>query len=636
MCGIAGFVSRIGSDPEGTGRWLPDALDSLRHRGPDSRGQYQDGCVWLGHVRLSILDLTAAGYQPMASSDGQFVICYNGEVYNFGEIARSLTLDGLHSHSDTEVILRAFAKIGVAAVSRFNGMFAFAIYDKQRQKLWLVRDRLGIKPLYYRIDERGLIFASEIKALLTMDPVIPECDLSSLHEWLFYGNTFGERTLYQGIRQLLPGHYLELDIATSEYSIEEYWTPKQQSALPQVQVSTGDMIAETRRLLEQAVKRQLVSDVPVGIFLSGGIDSSAITAFATRHYEGRLATYTAGFDFDKGVNELPKARRVAQFYGTEHNEVHISGFEIADTVEKMVHHHDMPFSDAANIPLYLLAAKISDKTKVILQGDGGDELFGGYRRYTTLSFLKIFRFLAKQGEFINKFTPANAHHFRRQRYLNALSSDDLAMTMALLLTEEDGKSRPAAMFTAELRQEIEFHDPFARYRQCQQYFENQDTINQMSLVDSMIVLPDIFLEKVDRSTMAASLEARVPFLDHDLVDYCMRIPGYRKVPMGRKKWLLKKSLESIVPNDVLYGKKTGFGVPFGYWLRGALKPMFFDHLEQFQHARPGVLDVKVIHGWYDEHVSRRRDRSFLLWKVLNFMIWANKSKINFSIPGHRC
>jgi len=633
MCGIAGIVSRVDGGLEDRAALTRTALDCLHHRGPDGRGEYLDGSVWLGHVRLSILDLTVAGNQPMVINDGQFVICYNGEVYNYSELVQSLTIEGLHSHSDTEVVLSAFAKFGVAAISRFNGMFAFAIYDRQRQKLWLVRDRLGIKPLYYRIDEQGLIFASEIKALIAMDPATPECDLSSLHEWLFYGNTLGERTLYQGIRQLLPGHYLELDITTFEHRIEEYWTPKRQSTLSQVQISTDDMIVETRRLLEQAVKRQLVSDVPVGIFLSGGIDSSAITAFATKHYAGRLATYTAGFDFDKGVNELPKARRVAQLYGTEHNEIHVSGFEIADTVEKMVHHHDMPFSDAANIPLYLLAAKISNKTKVILQGDGGDELFGGYRRYSTLSFLKIFRFLARQGQFINKVTPASAHYFRRQRYLNALASDDLAMTMALLLTEEDGKSRPAVMFTAEFQQEIERHDPFVRYRQCQRYFEDHDIINQMSLVDSMIVLPDIFLEKVDRSTMAASLEARVPFLDHDLVDYCMRIPGHRKVPMGRKKWLLKKALEDIVPNDVLYGNKTGFGVPFGYWLRGALKPMFFDHLEQFQRARPGVLDAKVIHDWYDEHVSRRRDRSFLLWKVLNFMIWANKSKINFSIPG---
>lgn len=630
MCGIAGFIARNGIDQESQGASFARALDSMHHRGPDSRGEFQDDRVWLGHVRLSILDLSAAGSQPMTSVDDRFIICYNGEVYNFAELVKSLGIDGLRSHSDTEVILNAFQKFGVSVVPQLNGMFAFSIYDRLQKKLWLVRDRLGIKPLYYRLDARGLAFASEIKGLAPFDPGQSQCDLSSMHEWLFYGNALGERTLYQGVRQLLPGHYLELDIRSFACRMQEYWSPQRQAALAQVRDSTSGMIADVRRLLEQAVRRQLVSDVPVGVFLSGGIDSSAITAFATRHYGGKLATYSAGFDYDQGVNELPKARQIAQLYGTEHNEVHISGFEIADTVEKLVHHHDLPFSDAANIPLYLLASKVAGKTKVVLQGDGGDELFGGYRRYTTLSYLKYFQWLIPAGQFINGLTGKSAQYYRRQRYLNALSADDVYLQMALLMTEEDSKSHPSAMFSAELRQEIERHDPFLRYRQCQSIFTDQDIVNQMAFVDSMIVLPDIFLQKVDRSTMAASLEVRVPFLDHDLVDYCMRIPGFRKVPLGQKKWLLKKSLEGLVPNDVLYGKKTGFGVPFGYWVRGALKPLFFDHLAQFQRTRPGVLDEKVIRCWYDEHASRRRDRSFLLWKLLNFMIWANQTGVGFT------
>ena len=220
MCGIAGSVSRSGNEPDGPGASSSAALDGLRHRGPDSRGQYRDGRVWFGHVRLSILDLTAAGDQPMASGSGRFVICYNGEVYNFGELAGALALTGLRSHSDTEVILAAFEKIGAAAIPRLNGMFAFALYDKQDQKLRLVRDRLGIKPLYYRLDARGLAFASEIKALSALDPAAPECDVSALHEWLFYGNSLGGRTLYQGIRQLPPGHCLELDLGSLHFDTE--------------------------------------------------------------------------------------------------------------------------------------------------------------------------------------------------------------------------------------------------------------------------------------------------------------------------------------------------------------------------------------------------------------------------------
>ncbi|HIB54281.1 MAG TPA: asparagine synthase (glutamine-hydrolyzing) [Nitrospirales bacterium] len=627
MCGIVGRVLNSETIHPRETCDLAEVLQQLRHRGPDMHGQYQHGAVQLGHVRLSILDLSLAGSQPMATPDSRFVICYNGEVYNFRELAHSLGLEGLRSHSDTEVILHAFARLGVAVIRQLNGMFAFAVYDTHAQKIWLVRDRLGVKPLYYRFDDHGLAFASEIKALLSMATSTPYCDLSSMHEWLYYGNTLGERTLYQGIRKLLPGHYLELDIPTFRYQTKAYWSLKQQAELPQITATTDELIVETRRLLEQGVKRHLVSDAPVGVFLSGGIDSSAITAFASKHYARRIATYTAGFDFDKGVNELPKARRVAQFYGTEHHEIIISGFEIADIVETMVHHHDMPFSDAANIPLYLLATKIGNETKVVLQGDGGDELFGGYQRYVTLNYHRFLRPLAKVGQHINALLPHTSHYYRRQRYLHALAADDLPTTMALLLTEEDSQSHPTHLFTPEVRRDIEKQDPFARYRECQRDFANQDIINQMALIDSMVILPDIFLEKVDRSTMAASVEARVPFLDHELVDYCIRIPGCRKMPMGRKKWLLKNALEGIVPHDVLYGKKTGFGVPYGHWLRGALKPLFEDQLRVFQNKQPGVLDSLAIQSMYAEHVSRRRDRAFLLWKVLNFMIWANRFSV---------
>lgn len=626
MCGIAGVVSRTSGIPPLDSGQAKDAIASIRHRGPDSQGEYFDGNLWMGHARLSILDLSSAGTQPMATTDGRFVICYNGEVYNFRELVHSLGLTDLRSHSDTEVILNAFVKLGVSAIPQFNGMFAFVIYDKLQQKVWLVRDRLGIKPLYYRLDSQGLYFASEIKAILAMQPDKPLCDLSSLHEWLFYGNSLGGRTLYHGIQQLLPGHYLELDVTTFAYRIEEYWSLKRQATrLLAFEATNNELISETSRLLEQAVKRQLVSDVPVGIFLSGGIDSSAITAFASRHYNGHIATYTVGFDFDKGVNELPQARRIAALYGTDHHEIKVSGLEVPDLIEKMVYHHDMPFSDAANIPLYLLASKISNQTKVVLQGDGGDEIFGGYRRYVTLNYLKLFKPLAMVGQYINRLSPRTAYYYRVQRYLHALAAKDLATTMALLQTMEDAKSHPAAMFVSVIQQKIEQYDPFVRYRQCQKYFGEQDIVNQMMLIDTMVDLPDIYLQKVDRSTMAASMEVRVPFLDHELVDYCVTVPGYRKMPWGKKKWLLKQALKGIVPDDVLYGPKTGFGVPINFWLRKMLKPFFFDHLAKFNRKHPGILNTEIICCWYAEHETGKRDRSFLLWKILNFFVWMNNS-----------
>ncbi|MDD4927935.1 MAG: asparagine synthase (glutamine-hydrolyzing) [Gallionella sp.] len=625
MCGIAGLVNRLPDQFSGFN--ASEVLASIHHRGPDANGQFSDGQVWLGHVRLSVLDLSEAGNQPMTTSDGRYVISYNGEVYNYAELAQSLDLTDLRTHSDTEVVLRAFADIGVDSIKLFNGMFAFAIYDRQTHKIWLVRDRLGIKPLYYRLNEDSLSFASEIKALRVINDNDAKCDFSAIHEWLYYGNTLGERTLYQGVYKLFPGHYLELDLDTFSSKTECYWSPTEYAGREKLSCSLNEQIAKTSQLLEQAVKRQLVSDVPVGVFLSGGVDSSAITAFASRHYSGKLATYSVGFDFDKGVNELPRAKEIAKLYGTEHHELHISGFEIADVVEKMVEHHGMPFSDAANIPLYLLSSKVNETTKVVLQGDGGDEMFGGYSRYSTLSYYKTARSFAKLGNLVNGRLPHNSQYYRRQRYINALTVDDPAVLMALLLTEEDMHSNPAAIFSSDVRQKIIQSDPFVRYRECQSYFKDEDLVNQMLFVDSMIILPDIFLEKVDRSTMAASIEVRVPFLDNDLVDFCMSLHGSQKVRFGQKKWLLKKSLEGLVPNDVLYGKKTGFGVPYGYWLRNALKPLFFDQMQTFQSRYVGMLDCAVINKLYDDHISRRRDRSFLLWKILNFMIWANRTKV---------
>lgn len=626
MCGIMGQVSRTAAAAHDR-NWLPtQVVHELIHRGPNMQGQYSDDSVWLGHSRLSILDTSIAGLQPMTSPDGRYTICYNGEVYNFSEIAEVLGIEGLRSHCDTEVILRAFSLLGVQCFSLFNGMFAFSIYDRHTRRMWLVRDRLGIKPLFYRLNEECLSFASEIKGVLAMSDT-PFGDVTAMHEWIYYGNSLGKRTLLEDINRLVPGHYLELDLHTFTSKIEPYWSPFQRSGVSSGRGARNGYVEETRRLLEQAVKRQLVSDVPVGVFLSGGVDSSAITAFASRHYNGRLSTYSVGFDFDEGVNELAKAKSVAAEFGTDHHELHISGVEIPDIVEKMVAHHDMPFSDAANIPLYLLSSRISGSAKVILQGDGGDELFGGYRRYTTLSFQKAAHVIARIGDPLNRFMPHNAHYFRRKRYFGALKSRDMAMVLARLLTEEDPSLDPTRVFTGRIRKLMEESDPFVRYRECQELVANRSAVDQILLVDLMIILPDIFLEKVDRSTMAASIEARVPFLDNDLVDFCLRLPASVKIPYGRKKWLLRRALEGVVPDYILHGRKTGFGVPYGFWLRGALKPLFFDHLATFHGNHPGVLDDLAIRRIYDEHLGGRRDQAFLLWKVLNFMIWANQSGV---------
>lgn len=621
MCGFVGVVaSRPLSEQDKL--ILNQATEAINHRGPDANGVFVENGVGLGHVRLSILDLTDAGAQPMTSRCGRYVISYNGEVYNFKELAEQFQLTDLKSHSDTEVIIEAFAKVGEALFAQLNGMFAFALLDRQTHQLWLVRDRLGIKPLYVSQDADHIVFGSEIKALQVLQPTLKQVNKSALGEWSYYGTTLGQQTLFNGVTRLLPGHFIRMDINSLSVTVETYWQP-----LARPSVVKGDIVKQAHDVLEQAVKRQLVSDVPVGIFLSGGIDSSAITAFASRHYAGTLATYSVGFDYDKGVNELPKAKALAKRYGTEHHEIHISGMDVADTVQRLVRHHDQPFSDAANIPLYLLCQQVKDKTKVVLQGDGGDELFGGYKRYATLSRLSRMKALARVSKLGNAFLPKNAGYYNRERYINALLAKPLPKLMALLLTVEDEKQDPTQIFHSELRKH--FADPFQRYKDVAALFEPRKPADQMLLVDSMIILPDVFLEKVDRSTMAASVEVRVPFLDNDVVDFCHQLTAEQKIPQGQQKYLLKQCLAGIVPDNVLYGKKTGFGVPFGYWLKGPLKELFFDNLTQFSSINPGIVENTYVMQRYNEHLSGKKDNGFLLWKLLNLLIWSNQYGVDW-------
>ncbi len=629
MCGVIGIACSGRSLEAVSADRFRDAVAALKHRGPDGCGTYRDTGILFGHTRLSILDLSESGSQPMRTPDGRFAITYNGEVYNFRELARKHCLDGLRSRSDTEVVLALFAKLGIDALPELNGMFAFAIYDALQRKVWLVRDRLGIKPLYYRLHRNCLIFGSEIKSLNALFPEPLECDFEALQEWLYYGNALGGKTLFRGIQQLAPGHCLELHLDSFASTVRPYWSLERQASL-RARVGRRQAVVETRRLLEEAVRRQLVSDVPVGVFLSGGVDSSAVAGFAARHYGKRLTTYSVGFDFSRDDGELPRARRVAAGYGTDHHEMHIAGQSVADLVEKLVHQHDMPFSDAANLPLYLMASHISATTKVVLQGDGGDELFGGYRRYSTLRHRTVLHAAARVLSHFRGLGPDIALSHRVQRYLNAFAPSDLMENIALLLTSEDPSLVPGAIFRDPIRRRMVPFDPFRCHRACRDPAGTQDVVNQLSLVDLQVTLPDTFLEKVDRATMAAGVEVRVPFLDNDLVDFVIGLPGDVKMPHGRRKWLLKKALAGVVPDEVLKGRKKGLEVPYGKWLQGVLKPIFFDHLAKFSKRCPEVLDIGRIETLFARTGSGRRDDSFMLWKVLNFVIWANQSRVDFS------
>ncbi|MDQ2720961.1 MAG: asparagine synthase (glutamine-hydrolyzing) [Bacteroidota bacterium] len=630
MCGIAGHLrfDNLKIDPA----IIQKMTDTLTHRGPDDCGIFCEDNITLGHRRLSIIDLSPAGHQPMFSENGRYVIVFNGEIYNFQEI-KSKLLQSNHkflSHSDTEVILESFIEWGEESFSMFNGMFAFAIWDILKKELFIARDRFGIKPLYYLASHQGLYFASEMKAILAALDGTMHINKQSLIEYMWYGNALGENTIYADIKKLLPGHYIKS--TDGKIILGSYWSLNQITQNKAIERDDGnEIIKRTKNLLENAVKSNLVSDVPVGIFLSGGIDSSAITAFASKHSSEKIQTYSVGFDFAKGVNELDKARSVADRFGTDHNELHVSADNIPSLIEKLIDHHDEPFGDAANIPLYLLSLEIKGKIKVVLQGDGGDEIFGGYSRYKTLQDIKKWKLI---GGPLNIFSHNFSKHPKWQqlkRFTSAILQKEDYKRMALLLTVETETNNPLRVLNASMRESIALLSPFKRYQDIDEQYADLDIVQRMFYTDCSIILPDTFLEKVDKSTMANSLEVRVPFLDNALTEYVLGLPSKMKVKNGEQKYLLKAALRGVVPDNILDAPKTGFGVPYGYWLQTKLSNYLKEVLLSDDFIINQVFDKNVMKKIINEHISGKGYHSFLLWKCLNLGIWLNKNKNNISL-----
>jgi asparagine synthase (glutamine-hydrolysing) len=622
MCGICGVLD-LGAgalDPGTIGRMN----ETLRHRGPDDAGVYAEGPVLLGHRRLSIIDLSPTGHQPMASPDGSVVLVYNGETYNFPELRRELATRGhvFRGTSDTEVVLAAYLEWGEACFARLNGMFALALWDARARRLLLARDRFGIKPLHYRWQDGRLVFGSEIKAILAHgDP--RRLDWGFLHEYLWYGTSLRERTAFQGIRKLLPGHYLRADAqGVSEHA---WWRPED---LSERREPEHELRARTRELLERAVARHLIADVPVAVFLSGGIDSSAVTVLAARHYAGKLKTFSVGFDFSGDHDERPVARRLAAEVGTEHHELFVSTDQLEPVIEELVGSHDEPFGDAANIPLLLLCRQLRGHgVKVALQGDGGDEIFAGYRRYNVLSWERLWKALARPGLPALRWLPDGPPAARLRRFLRAVSEPDPGLQLALLMTQEDADSRPERILHPEARRAIAASDPLRAWREVAGALGRLDAVQRSLWADCAILLPDQFLPKVDRATMSQSIETRVPFLDTELTDYVMPIPSRHKVKRLQKKHLLRAALRGTVPDYVLDRPKHGFGVPYARWLRERLRPWMESVLLDPGPLRTGLFDAPALERTIAEHVAGTRDHGFLLWKALQLALWQDRYRV---------
>jgi len=623
MCGIYGQIVISGNDRnfEAQGRI---STDTLQHRGPDERGMMFSGRVFLGMRRLSIIDLSG-GSQPIWNESKECCVVYNGELYNFRELRALLETHGyvFRTGTDTEVVLRAYEQWGTGALSRFNGMFSIAIWDARKGRLFLARDRIGEKPLYYFHDGERLIFASEIKAILA-DPTVPRClNPKGLANFLSAGHSIAPETIYQSIFKLPPGHWLT--VREGEVSIRRYWDVGDSPWLPQSGERSEDVWAgEVLNLLDDSVRRRMVADVPVGAFLSGGVDSSAIVALMQRHSNRPVKTFSLGFGIGGAYNELSDARLVAKALGTEHYELNVEHCDLVATLRKLVWHYDEPFGDPACFPLYLLSRFAAEQVKVVLSGDGGDELFGGYRRYAFDRFAGLYQRLPNG--LIRRAIPALAVRLPRlrrvKRALSALPVRDPARRYAAWMTVFTPEMRND-LLTPEVRASLEGYDaewPYASFY-GQLKSEASDHLNRLMYVDFKTLLADAYMEKADKATMACSLEARLPILDPRLVELAFQIPGSAKICGSEMKHLFKKAVSGLVPREVLSKPKHGFAVPLDPWFRGALKAFAFEVLLDGSARRRGYFDLEVIERLWREHGEGRHVWDAQLWLLLNFELW---------------
>lgn len=626
MCGICGIVSFKESD-------LVSKINiermnaTLQHRGPDYNNTWLNHSVALGHSRLSIIDLSENGHQPMYSYDKKYIIVLNGEIYNYKKIRNELIEQKipLSGHSDTEVLVNAYALWGEKIIPKLNGIFALAIYDIQKEELILARDRLGVKPLYYQLSNDMFFFSSEIKAILELSPKKRKINYQAFHEFSYYGNPLQENTLFSDVWKLKPGHIQKFN--KNGLVLSKYWDIK-----PKInkEISEEDATVIISDLVEHSVKSQLLSDVPVGVFLSGGIDSSAVTAFASKHYNGKLKTFTADFEFmPTNNNEVLKAKKTAEYFDTDHIEMKINCDDLPEVIESMVFHHDEPFSDAANIPLYLMSKEIAGDIKVILQGDGGDELFAGYRRYALIKNYYFWKILAEISPSILIGNFKSSSLGRINRILEIFSNKEWGVSMGKFLTTDTNHNSFYNLLSNDFKKDLSTTDPYLEYNKLAKYFSKYDKVNQMLFTDIKLILANTFLEKVDKSTMAMGIESRVPLLDNHLTNFVLSLPSSMKIRGNDKKYILKKALRGVVPNFVLDSPKMGFGVPYTNWLNGPLKRYLKDALFENNFINSGLFDKHLLKKKYDgfQHEPNQHD-AYILWKAMNLSIWISKYEVS--------
>ncbi|MEC9369094.1 MAG: asparagine synthase (glutamine-hydrolyzing) [Pseudomonadota bacterium] len=644
MCGIAGIVYGGGRTGSNELRAIADDMAaSLAHRGPDASGIWVDdeAQIAFAHTRLSIIDLSEAGAQPMHSSCGRLVLSYNGEVYNANELRRELEAAGrgFRGHSDTEVIVEGCAEWGVeATVKRLIGMFAFSLWDKKTKTLTLARDRLGIKPLYWGIVGGRFLFGSELKALAVVPDWTREVDRQSLAAFLRLSYVPAPYSIYKGISKLEPGKLLEFR-PCGQPEIRSFWSlgeVVQEGLADPLDIDDGEALERLETLLRDAVRRRLVSDVPLGAFLSGGIDSSTVVALMQQESTGPVRSFSIGFR-EEAYNEADQARAVAAHLGTEHVEQIITPQEARDVIPHLPRMYDEPFADSSQIPTFLVSRMTRQHVTVALSGDGGDELFAGYNRYGQAAMLHRYgsvlplslRRAAASG--ITALPPSAWDRLfglipasRRPR----LAGDKMHKLAGVLGEDAMGFYRKLTSQWDEAASIVpgaSERDSVASDRAMKSRFT--DDVAWMQFVDTATYLPDDILTKVDRASMAVALEARVPILDHRMVEFAWRLPMRFKMRNGQSKWLLRQVLGKYVPKELFERPKMGFGVPIDAWLRGPLKDWAADLLDASTLRDGGLIDPDPITKKWIEHSSGQRNWQYFLWNVLMFQAWRFENRL---------
>ncbi len=631
MCGIAGFIDLKGNS---TNEILLSMTTSLAHRGPDGEGLYfkqeNQGQVGLGHRRLSIIDLSSVASQPMTYK--HFQIVFNGEVYNYREIKAELIARG-HSfitQSDTEVILHSYEEWGVSCVHRFIGMFALVIYDEEKKQLIAFRDRPGIKPFYYYHSNGLFLFASELKAFHQHPSFTRELDNNAVAAFLQYGNVPTPHCIFKNAAKLKPGHYLLFDISKNSLEIHQYWNVYDYYNRPKISIDFADALTETDKILKKAIEYRMVSDVPVGVFLSGGYDSTCVTALLQKDRTEKIKTYTIGFE-NKDLDETPFARDVADHLGTEHTEYTCSEKEARNIVSILPYYYDEPFADSSAIPTTLVSRLARKEVTVALSADAGDELFGGYARYSfILNFrnrlTKIPKPAARLGYWLMKAFPVHAipflkkniHFANRYERFSEILRDPTLKTIYSFATQ---------LFThRELKDLLlnKFSLLSNDYRSNALKKEYFDPLTYMMAIDYQTYLLDDILQKVDRASMSIGLEAREPFLDHNVIEWASSLPVDFKYKDGQKKFIIKELVHKYVPQQIMDRPKMGFAIPVKEWMKVNFKEIVHYYLGDEFLSPQGIFDKKAARRLLTGFYSADKVPAEKLWYLLMFQMWYEK------------